>query len=211
MISPSLPRSVKRNADLFEIGFAFLLLPSMVATMDRPPFFLGGKILLWMGTWFLVRRLSADDRTRVFGSLKALSWPQILIGLFGLALLGAGLASFSGLERFQHLVPTLRWISGALLLPLFALVVSLPVVVLAFGYLPVRFASSTWFPNGLILALPVLGFATLHLSTFGWKAPLTALVLGVGASGIYKGRIPLVGAILVHALVGWMGVVGNLW
>ena len=212
MITPQLPVAVKRNADLFEIGFVFLLLPMIVATMDRPPFFLGGKLLLWMGTWFLVRRLSEADRAKVLASLSPWRKPfPAAMVLLGLAAAGSVLAGLSGLDRFELLEPGVRWVSGALLLPIFALVISLPLAILAWGYLPVRFADSHWLPGWLVAVLPALGFASLHMATLGWKAPLAALVLGAGAWLVSRGRLPLLPTILAHAVVGWIGVVGGLW
>jgi len=183
----------------------------MVATMDRPPFHLGGKLLLWLGTWFLVRRLSDSDRQRVLAGFKGWKSPIRLAatGLI-LALAGALVAAFSGWERFLLLPPTTRWISGALLLPTFAVVVSLPVVILAWAYVPVRFADSVWFPRWVVAGLPVLGFATLHLSTLGWKAPLAALLGGGLALALGK-RVPLVLMVCLHALIGWAGVAGGVW
>lgn len=212
MEAPPLPTSVRRNADLFEIGFVFLLLPAIVATMDRPPFHLGGKILLWLGTWFLVRRLSDADRARVLAGFRSWFKPVPLVAsLLGLALAGAMVAEFSGWERFLLLERPLRWISGALLLPTFALVVSLPVVILGWAYIPVRFADSVWFPRWFVACLPALGFATLHASTLGWKAPLAALLGASLALAVGRTRISAGLVVGVHALVGWMGVVGGVW
>lgn len=212
MNTPDLPVSYRRNADLFEIGFCFFLLPAMVATMDRPPFYLGGKILLWLGAWFLVRRLTDSERARVLEGLQVFRKPlAAILAVAALALAGAVLAGTSGLERFTALEPTLRWASGAVLLPLFAILVSLPVVVLAWAYIPVRFESATWFPRWFVAALPVVVFAGLHLASSGWKAPLLALVTGSLAGLVSRKRVPLASWIAVHALVGWMGSVGGVW
>lgn len=212
MEAPHLPITVRRNADLFEIGFVFLLLPAMVATMDRPPFHLGGKVLLWLGTWFLVRRLSGADRQRVLAGFSSWKSPIRLVAtVLLLALAGALVAEYSGWEQFLLLPPATRWISGALLLPTFAVVVSLPVVILAWAYVPVRFADSVWFPRWVLAGLPVFGFASLHASSFGWKAPLVAF-LGAGfALVIGKTRISGVVMVCAHALIGWVGIVGGIW
>lgn len=211
MNTPDLPVSYRRNADLFEIGFCFFLLPAMVATMDKPPFYLGGKILLWLGAWFLVRRLTDSERARVLDGLQVFRKPlAAILAVAAVALAGAVLAATSGLDRFAALEPALRWASGALLLPLFTILVSLPVVVLAWAYAPVRFEGAAWFPKWFVAALPVLIFAGLHLASAGWKAPLLALVAGSLAMALGK-RIPLAFWIAVHALVGWMGSVGGVW
>lgn len=203
---------MRRNADLFEIGFVFVLLPAIVATMDRPPFHLGGKVLLWLGTWFLVRRLSDSDRRRVVAGF--LQWAKplpLLMAILGLALAGALVAQFSGLERFMLLSGATRMLSGALLLPTFAVVVSLPVVILTWAYLPVRFADSVWLPRWLLAVLPVSGFALVHVSSADWKAPLAALVGGGFLRVVGKGRISLVTLLCLHALIGWVGVVAGVW
>jgi hypothetical protein len=209
--TPDLPVSYRRNADLFEIGFCFFLLPAMVATMDKPPFYLGGKILLWLGAWFLVRRLTDSERARVLDGLQVFRKPlAAILAIAAVAVAGAVLAATSGLDRFTALEPALRWASGAVLLPLFATLISLPVVVLAWAYAPVRFEGAVWFPRWFVAALPVLIFAGLHLASAGWKAPLLALVAGSLAMALGK-RIPLTSWIAVHALVGWMGSVGGVW
>lgn len=184
----------------------------MVATMDRPPFHLGGKVLLWLGTWFLVRRLSEDDRQRVLAGFRGWKSPFRLVatGLV-LALAGALVAECSGWSRFLLLPPATRWLSGALLLPTFGVVVSLPVVILAWAYVPVRFADSVWFPSWFVASLPILCFASLHVSTFGWKAPLAALLGATLAFVAGKGRIPATLLVCAHALVGWTGVAGGFW
>jgi len=210
--TPELPESVKRNGALFEIVFVFLLLPVIVATMDRPPFHVGGKILLWLGLWFLIRRLPVDSRDRVLAAIRVLRKPLILIAfLAALGASGALLAQFSGLSRFLALPTSVRWVSGAILLPAFAVVASLPLAVLAWVYVPVRFERSNWFGARFRNALPVLGFAGIHLVTFGWAAPGFALVAGSVYWWAFKGRVPLIPAILVHAVVGWMGIVGGVW
>jgi len=189
--NPALPESVKRNGDLFEIVFAFLLLPVMVATMDHPPFHLGGKVLLWVGTWFLIRRMPVSSRERVLAGVQVLAKPLILlVFLAALAITGALLAQFSGLPRFQILSPSHRWISGALLLPAFALVASLPLSVLVWAYLPVRFEHSSWLWPKFRHALPALGLAGIHLSTFGWVAPVLALAPAASTCGRSKGASP---------------------
>ena len=190
----------------------FLFLPAVVATMDRPPFHLGGKILLWLGTWFLVRRLPDDERARVLAGLQVLRRPlALLVFLAGLALVGASLALFGGLDRFQPLTPVTRGLSGALLLSLYAVTVSLPVVLLTWAYIPVRFARSVWLPRGLVAFLPVAGFTLLHVSTLDWKAPLVALVCGSLAWIAGKGRLPLVAVVVGHAIVACVGIAGGLW
>lgn len=212
MITPELPVSVKRFADLFEIGFVFLIVPAILTTMDRPPFHLGGKILLWMGIWFLVRRLSESDRNRVLDGLSPLRRPWFaLLALVSLAGTGAFFAVVSGLERFQALEPGVRWIAGAFMLPVFAVLLSLPVTVLTWGYIPVRFGDSTWLPRWLVASLPVCGLAMLHAVGLGWKAPLAALLLGGCAWFVFGKKVPMLPAVLVHALVGWIGVVGGVW
>jgi hypothetical protein len=169
-------------------------------------------VLLWLGTWFLVRRLSVDDRQKVLADFTGWKKPTRLVAtVLALALAGALVAEFSGWERFLLLPPATRWISGAVLLPTFAVVVSLPVVILSWAYIPVRFEDSVWFPRWLRASLPVLGFATLHLSTLGWKAPLAALLGASLALVLGKRRISTVVMVCLHALVGWAGVVGRIW
>jgi len=133
-----------------------------------------------------------------------------ILAVLAVALAGAVLAGTSGLDRFTALASTLRWMSGALLLPLFTILVSLPVVVLAWAYAPVRFEGAVWLPKWFVAALPVLVFAGLHIASSGWKAPLLALVAG-GLALAFRKRIPLATWIAVHALVGWMGSVGEFW
>jgi len=190
---PELPAVWKRNFDLFEIGFVFLFLPVVVSTMDRPPIHLGGLILLWLATWFLLR-----EQHVLLANLRR-SWSRFRFSL-GPALVAAlALAGALGSPRG-------RWAFGAVALPFQALAFSFPICLLAFRYVPRRFAGRGWAPVWSIPFLPPLLFAGLHLASGSWRVCLAAFL-----GGWILVRLPLWASVLAHAMIGWFASRGGLW
>lgn len=158
------PKQWRPLADLFEIGFLYVLLPLVVSTMDRPPLYLGGKILLWMVAWFFLRRLSDIPGGKDWASKNALS---ALLAVAGAGLLVAGFV-WSGILGSGQVAPALL---GMVLLVL-------PACALVFLYLPARLSASEWITPGWRPFLPAFAFAGLHLSSGLWLAPIFAFLGG---------------------------------
>jgi hypothetical protein len=192
-VTPELPATWKRNFDLFEIGFVFFFLPIVVSTMDRPPLHLGGLILLWVATWFLLREKDAllQDLKKDWSAFR-LPWSPLWV---------ASLAAAGGLGASHG-----RWILGCFTLPFEAVAFSLPLCLLAFRYAPRRFAGRGWAPIWLTPFLPPLLFAGLHLASGSWRVVLAAF-----AGGWILVRVPLWAAVAVHAMIWWFASSGGLW
>ena len=192
-MTPELPATWKRNLDLFEIGFVFLFLPLVVSTMDRPPIHLGGLILLWLATWFLLREQDVLLRgLKLEWASFCLPWSPIWIAFLGAA---GALGSHQG-----------RWASGAVTLPFQAIAFSFPICLLAFRYAPRRFAGRGWAPIWLTPLLPPLLFAGLHLASGSWRVCLAAFL-----GGWILLRLPLWASVGAHAMMGWFASRGGLW
>ncbi|MBK8801551.1 MAG: hypothetical protein IPN71_05730 [Fibrobacteres bacterium] len=168
------PKAWRPTVDLFEVGFLYVFLPLVVSTMDRPPHFLGGKILLWMVAWFFLRRMAefpnGQDRTSKLVR-------SALGSLVGAGIIAAGMTWAGQMELGEAARSLLN----------LALVV-LPACALVFLYLPARLSGSEWITPGLRPALPALAFAGLHLTSGTWQAPLLALAGGYAAALL---RFPL--------------------
>lgn len=192
-MTPELPPAWKRNFDLFEIGFVFLFLPLVVSTMDRPPIHLGGLILLWLATWFLLREqdLLLHELRRNWAAFR-LPWGPAWLAVLATA---GGLGSIHG-----------RWALGAVTLPFQALAFSFPMCLLAFRYVPRRFAGRGWTPAWLVPFLPPLLFAGLHLASGSWRVLLAAFL-----GGWILLRLPLWASVAAHAMIGWFASRGGLW
>lgn len=205
MNTPDLPVALRRNADLFEIGFCFFLVPLLAASMDRSPFHVGSRILLWAGCWFLLKRLGRDEREQVLSSIAP--FRRLVPALVALASLAAGGALLGVLLGAVPLV-----LPMAFGVPAYAVLTSLPVVLLAWAYVPVRFGKSSWLPGVFVALVPWLGFTGLHLSSGRWAPVALAALLGGVAWGIARFRaVPILSVVVVHAVVAWLGVVGRAW
>ncbi len=192
-MTPELPATWRRNFDLFEIGFVFFFIPLVVSTMDRPPLHLGGLILLWLATWFLLREqdvLLLDLKKR-WSSFR-LPWGPLWVAVLALA---GGLGSFHG-----------RWMFGAITLPFLAVAFSFPLCLLAFRYAPRRFEGRGWAPMWAAPLLPPVLFAGLHLALGSWRICLAAFLGG----WIFR-KLPLWASVAAHAMIGWFASRGGLW
>jgi hypothetical protein len=194
MTTPELPVAWRKNIDLFEIVFGFLFLPLVVSTMDRAPVHLGGLILLWLGTWFLLRNRDALLE-RLGKAWHAFRFPWAPLWLAILVLVGA----------FCTIPPAWNGF-GAVSLPFQAIAFSLPLCVLCFRYVPVRFADRGWAPAWTMPLLPPLLFAGLHIASGSWRICLAAFL-----GGWILRRMPLWSSVGTHAIIGWFGSRGGLW
>ncbi|HNY30806.1 MAG TPA: hypothetical protein PKO15_07960 [Fibrobacteria bacterium] len=183
MTSQDVPKEWRSTVDLFEVGFVYVFLPLVVSTMDRPPFHLGGKILLWMVAWFFLRRLS--DHPLGQGWFRK-NWVGGVASLLGAT-------AISALLVFAGELPVHRAVQSLLRMGLMVL----PACALVFLYLPVRLSASEWIPEAQRPVLPALAFAGLHLSSGMWRASLLALV---GGYVVARWKLP----IWVAALGQWV-------
>lgn len=170
----AVPKEWRSTVDLFEVGFLYVFLPLVVSTMDRPPLYLGGKILLWMVSWFFLRRLG-DLSGGAGWSSKAIRDSLLSLGAAGLV---------------SAVAVGFRWVAlDAALRSLLAMAVMVvPACALVFLYLPKRLAASEWIPGWLRPLLPAIAFAGLHLSSGLWQAPLLALA---GGYVVARWKLPL--------------------
>jgi hypothetical protein len=193
---------LKRNVDLFEIGFAFLLLPLMVSTLDQP-LHLGALALLWLGTWFLLRLdplLPAQmlEGWRRFPLVRRILW-TLTLALFG--------ALWTGLRSGGTSVAP--WLAGAAMVPVRAVLFSLPLCTLGLFYAPRRFQGRGWIPSWLLAILPALLFAGLHIACASWVAVAAAFLGGLLC---LKGMLPLWLCAGLHAALSWIGgTLPGLW
>lgn len=192
-MTPEFPAAWKRNFDFFEIGFVFFFIPLVVSTMDRPPIHLGGLILLWLATWFLLREqdILLQELKKNWVAFR-LPWGPLWAAVLALA---GGLGPYHG-----------RWALGAVSLPFQAIAFSLPLCLLAFRYAPRRFSGRGWAPAWLTLCLPSLLFAGLHLASGSWRICLAAFL-----GGFILRKLPLWASVAAHAMIGWFASRGGLW
>ena len=199
--APDLSAPLRRYIDLFEIGFVFVFLPVVVSTMDQPPLHLGALLLLWLAAWFLIRAQAATP-SALQAKWTAFKPVHRVLWLAGLALFGGAWGAFSFHGARSSLL------AGASLVPLRALLFSLPLCVLAFEYAPRRFRGRGWIPAGALALLPALLFAAMHIATASWLACLAAFV---GGWIVLRFRLPLWLCVASHAAVGWAGLAQGWW
>jgi hypothetical protein len=198
-----LPGSLRRNIDLFEIGFVFLFLPLVVSTMDQPPLHLGALMLLWIFSWFLLRAQTTLP-AELLAKWKAFPIPSRAMWLAGLAVFGGCWSAV-----FPHGQHALRAVAaGAFLVPARALLFSLPLFAIGFEYVPRRFRSRGWIPEPIVPFLPAALFAALHIATGSWAACALAFL---GGWLWLKRRLPLWLGAFAHASIGWAGISLGLW
>lgn len=201
-------KRLERIGQLFELAFAFLLLPLVVATYDRPPIWLGGRILLWVGLAFLFALQPQDVRARMFQRMQPArnlpggwSGPAIL---FILAMGGLALV----LQMLGVWGPPIGVSAGglpaALLVGILAtLFTVLPLEVLFRIYLPMRFRSISARPSLGILLLSTFFFTWFHIPSLDPALLAWAFVLGGVLALMERAGWPFWGMLSIHGLAAW--------
>lgn len=192
--------SIETKAGLFELGFAFGLIPLVVSTMDRPPLMLGGRILLWGGLYVLMSIQAQRDGgafSRFLQENRQKGW------LPGLALLlGLGTALQLGAQQLGWWHPPTRLLAAGpwaslLLLVAFTAVTAIPMEALLRAYLPRRFPK--WQPLLLGAALMPL----FYLSSWSLPTVLAALCGGIALGILSRTRLPFWMLPVLHGLGAW--------
>lgn len=197
---------------LFELAFGFLMLPMVVATLDRPPSWFGGRVLLWATLGFLFLLRPHEVRSRLVQRMKpARTLPGGWIAPIALYLLAiAGLAvGFQMLDVWSP--PVAIQVGGlpaallaALLGTLFAV---LPLEILFRVYLPSRFGTLTPRPSLCIVLLSSLLFAWCFVPTLSPPVMGGALVLGIALALMERAGWPFWVTLFVHGVAAWSWLV----
>jgi|GEM_PF-1300623 len=201
-------KQIERIGQLFELAFAFLLLPLIVTTMDRPPLWLGGRILLWVVLVLLFALQPQDVRARMFQRMQpARSLPGGWAGptiLFLLSL--AGLAVV--LQMLGIWAPPAGVSKGglpaALLIGLLGTLFTVaPIEIIFRVYIPMRFRGISTRPSVCVLVISTFLFAWLHIPSLDPVLLLWALVLGGVLALMERAGWPFWGMLSVHGLAAW--------
>jgi membrane protease YdiL (CAAX protease family) len=192
---------------VLELVLAFLLLPLILCTMDAPPW-MGGRVLVWIGTLFLLARLPLDVRARLFQRLRpAASLPGGWIGPMALFLLSMGVLSMAyqllgvweppqGLEMAG--LPAV--LLAGVLTTLFTV---LPLELLFRAYFPTRFQGLFGRRQIWLALLSAFLFSWFHIPTLQPLLLLSTFVLGGLLALMERAGWPFWGILCVHALAAW--------
>ncbi len=190
-----------------ELVLGFLLLPLVLCTMDSPPW-MGGRVLVWIGTLFLLARLPVDIRTRLMQRLRpAASLPGGWIGPMALFLLSMGVLSMvyqilgvweppQGLDMAG--LPAV--LLAGMLSTLFTV---LPLELLFRAYFPTRFHSLFGRRQVWLALLSAFLFSWFHLPTLQPMLLLSTFVLGGLLALMERAGWPFWGILYVHGLAAW--------
>lgn len=202
-------RRLERLGQLFELAFGFLMLPLIVATMDHPPLWAGGRTLLWVGLGLLFVLQPPDVRSRLFQRMKpARGLPGGWIGPVVLYVLSLG-GLVVVLQMLDVWAPPPSVGQGgipaallfALLGTLFAV---LPMEILFRVYLPMRFRGLTSRrPSLCIQGLSTFLFAWFFVPTLSPSILVLALVLGGMLALMERAGWPFWGTLFAHGMAVW--------
>lgn len=192
---------------VLELVLAFLLLPLILCTMDAPPW-MGGRILVWIGTLFLLARLPLDARTRLFQRLRpAASLPGGWIGPMALFLLSMGVLSMAYQILGVWEPPQGLEMAGmpAVLLAgvLSTLFTVLPLELLFRAYFPTRFQGLFGRRQVWMALLSAFLFSWFHIPTLQPLLLLSTFVLGGLLALMERAGWPFWGILCVHGLAAW--------
>jgi len=192
--------TIQQKGNLFELGFAFGVIPLVVSTMDARPLMLGGRILLWSALFLLLslhaqrdggklRQILQENRKR--GTLPALA---LLLGLG--SLLQFGLGRFGLWQTPPQLASAGPWAS-LLLLVIATVTTAVPMEVLLRAYLPRRF------PTLRPALLGALLTPWFYLCT--WNVQTVSLALAGGAilAILSRTKLPFWMLPVLHGLGAW--------
>lgn len=201
-------RKLALLGQLIELLLGFMLLPLIVTTMDHPPHWFGGRILVWMGLGLLFVLQPAEVRSRMLQRMQvARSLPGGWIGptvLYVLSLLGLGVVlQILGFWEPSAVIHA-GGVAGALLVALLGtLFVVLPLEILFRVYVPMRFCTQVSHPTVWILLLSSFLFAWFHIPSLDPVLMFFAFVLGGVLALMERAGWPFWGTLFVHGAVVW--------
>jgi membrane protease YdiL (CAAX protease family) len=205
-------RKLALLGQLIELLLGFLLLPLIVTTMDNPPHWFGGRILVWMGLGLLLVLQPVEVRSRMRQRMRiARNLPGGWIGptvLYVLTLLGLVVVlQILGLWEPSAAIHA-GGIAGVLLMGLLGtLFVVLPLEILFRVYVPMRFCTQVSHPTIWILLLSSFLFAWFHIPSLDPVLMFFALVLGGVLALMERAGWPFWGTLFVHGAVFWIWTV----
>lgn len=191
--------TIQQKGNLFELGFAFGVIPLVVSTMGDP-LMLGGRILLWGGVFLLLslhaqrdsgrlRQILQENRKR--GTLPALA---LLLGLGSLLQFGFG---HLGLWQSPLQMASVGPWGSLLLLVISTVTTALPMEILLRAYLPRRFPSLRPALLGALLT-PWFYLCTLDLQVMS-----LALAGGTVLALLSRTKLPFWLLPVLHGLGAW--------
>lgn len=205
-------RKLALLGQLIELVLGFLLLPLIVTTMDHPPHWFGGRILVWMGLGLLFALQPSEMRSRMLQRMKvARNLPGGWIGPIALYVLTLGglvvVLQILGLWAPPGVVHA-GGVAGALLIALLGtLFVVLPLEMLFRVYVPMRFCTHVSHPTLWILLVSSFLFAWFHIPSLDPVVILFAFVLGGVLALMERAGWPFWGTLFVHGAVAWIWLV----
>jgi len=200
--------SLERVGLLFELVFAFLLLPLIVCTMDGPPLWLGGRFVLWFAVAFLAWRMPPDARSRMLQRMRPTNRiPGGWVGPVVLFLLSLAVLSVA----FQFLdvwsppgAVALGGLPAALLVALVGtLFAVLPLEFLFRVYFPMRFPPLLGHRMIGVVLLSAFFFTWFHIPSLSPLVLVCALVLGTLLALMERAGWPFWGTLGLHGLAVW--------
>ncbi|MCB9496241.1 MAG: CPBP family intramembrane metalloprotease [Fibrobacteria bacterium] len=202
------PNTLDRVGMVLELLLGFLLLPLVVCTLDRPPLWMGGRILIWVALVFLVVRMPRDARARMHLRVRPTrALPGGWVGPIALFLLSVALLSLllkmMGVWAPPPLLETGGMPAYLLLALLSTLFVVVPLELLFRVYVPMRFRGLIGKGTPGLVALSSLLFAWMHLPSFQPLVLVAALVLGFTLALMERAGWPFWGTLGLHGLALW--------
>jgi len=192
---------------LLELVLGFLLLPLVLCTMDSPPW-MGGRVLVWVGTIFLLARLPLDVRARLLQRLRpAASLPGGWIGPMALFLLSMGMLSM-GYQLLDVWNPPAGFGMAGLPAVLLAGVLStlftvLPLELLFRAYFPTRFQGLFGRRQAWLALLSAFLFAWFHVPSLSVQVLVSTFVLGGLLALMERAGWPFWVILWIHGLAAW--------
>lgn len=199
---------LERVGLLFELAFGFLFLPMVVATMDTPPLWLGGRFVLWFALIFLIWRLPSDHRSRLFQRVRPRAGlPGGWVGPIALFLLSLALLA-QAWQMLEVWDPPSTIAAGglpaAMLLALVGtLFAVLPLELLFRAYFPARFSPLVGHRMVAFAILAGFFFAWLHLPSLDPLVLAGAFTLGTLLALMERSGWPFWATLGFHGLAVW--------
>lgn len=199
---------LERVGLLFELAFAFLFLPMVVATMDTPPLWLGGRFVLWLALVFLIWRMPPDLRSRLYQRIRPRTglpggWVgPIVLFLLSLALV-AQVCQMIGVWDPPSGIATGGLPAAMLMALVGTLFAVLPMEMLFRAYFPARFSPLVGHRTIAFALLAGFFFAWLHLPSLDPVVLFGAFTLGTLLALMERSGWPFWATLGFHGLAVW--------